>query len=98
MQNCGGPTGEYLNRFVDYARNDLTKYRISNKEFRMSMFLLRREIQISEFFVVFFGGFVVGFCGLDFVFEVSEGDGIAISGDFSDETLLAGVPIYTLVF
>ena len=64
----------------------------------MSRFLLRREVQISEFFVVFFGGFVVGFCGLDFVFEIAERNGIAIGGDFSDETLLAGVPIYTLVF
>ena len=48
--------------------------------------------------MVFFGGFVVGFCGFDFVFEVTEGDSIAVGGDFSDETLLAGVPIYTLVF
>ncbi len=48
--------------------------------------------------MVFFGGFVVGFCGLDFVFEIAERNGIAIGGDFSDETLLAGVPIYTLVF
>ncbi len=64
----------------------------------MSRFLLRREVQISEFFVVFFGGFVVGFCGLDFIFEVTERYCIAIGGNFSNETLLAGVPIYTLVF
>ncbi len=48
--------------------------------------------------MVFFSGFVVGFGGLDFVFEIAERDGIAIGGDFSDETLLAGVPIYTFVF
>ena len=48
--------------------------------------------------MIFFCGFVVGFCGLDFVFEIAEGDGIAIGCDFSDETLLAGVPIYALVF
>ena len=64
----------------------------------MSRFLLGREVQISEFFVIFFGGLVVGLGGLDFVFEVTERDGIAIGGDFSDEALLAGVPIYTFVF
>ena len=64
----------------------------------MSRFLLGRVVQISEFFVVFFSGFVVGLCGLDFVFEVSERYCIAIGCDFSNETLLAGVPIYTFVF
>jgi len=47
--------------------------------------------------VVFFCGFVVGFCGQDFVFEVSEGDGIAIGGYFSDELLFAGVEAYAFV-
>ena len=48
--------------------------------------------------MIFSSGFVVGFGGFDFVFEVTERDGIAISGNFSNETLLAGVPIYTFVF
>jgi len=48
--------------------------------------------------VVFFCGFVVGLCGLDFVFEVSEGDGIAIGCDFGDELLFAGVEAYAFVF
>ena len=48
--------------------------------------------------MVFFCGFVVSFCGFDFVFEVSEGDGIAIGGDFGDELLFAGVEAYTFIF
>ena len=44
------------------------------------------------------GGFVVGFCGLDFIFEVSEGDGIAISCDFGDELLFSGIEAYAFVF
>ena len=48
--------------------------------------------------MIFFGGFVVGPGGFDFVFEIAERNGITIGGDFSDETLLAGVPIYTFVF
>ena len=48
--------------------------------------------------MIFFGGPVVGLGGFDFVFEIAERNGITIGGDFSDETLLAGVPIYTLVF
>jgi len=48
--------------------------------------------------MVLHGGFVVGFCGQDFVFEVSEGDGIAIGGYFGDELLFAGVEAYAFVF
>ena len=48
--------------------------------------------------MVFFCGFVVGFCGLDFIVEISEGDGIAIGGDFGDELLFAGVEAYTFIF
>lgn len=44
------------------------------------------------------GGFVVGFCGFDFVFEVSEGDGIAVGCDFGDELLFSGVEAYAFVF
>ena len=43
------------------------------------------------------GGFVVGLCGLDFVFEISEGDGIAIGGNFGDEPLFAGVEAYAFI-
>jgi hypothetical protein len=56
------------------------------------------EVQVGEFFLVFLGGFVVGLCGLDFVFIISEGDGIAIGGYFCDELLFAGVEAYALVF
>jgi hypothetical protein len=56
------------------------------------------KIKISEFFVVFFGGFVVCLCGLDFVFEVADGDGVAISGYFGDELLFARIKAYALVF
>ena len=81
-----------LNRFLpfDYAQGRLSALGMT--------VILVREVEISEFFVIFYGGFVVGFCGFDFVFEIAERNGIAIGGDFSDETLLAGVPIYTLVF
>ena len=48
--------------------------------------------------MVFFCSFVVGFCGLDFIFEVSECDGFAIGGDFGDELLFAGVEAYTFIF
>ena len=48
--------------------------------------------------MVYFGGFVVGFCGFDFVFEVSEGDGIAVGGDFGNVLLFAGVEAYAFVF
>ena len=60
--------------------------------------LCSREVQISEFFVVFFGGFVVGFCSFDFVFEVTEGDGIAIGCNFSNELLFTGVEAYAFIF
>ena len=48
--------------------------------------------------MVYFCGFVVGLCGLDFIVEISEGDGIAICGDFGDELLFAGVEAYPFVF
>ncbi len=48
--------------------------------------------------MVFFCGFVVGFCGFDFVLEVSEGDGIAIGCNLSNELLFAGVEAYAFVF
>jgi len=48
--------------------------------------------------VVFFCGFVVGFCGQDFVSEVTELDGIAIGGNFGNELLFAGIVAYTFVF
>jgi len=48
--------------------------------------------------VIFSGGFVVGFGGFEFVFEVSECGGIAISGNFNNELLFAGVEAYTVVF
>lgn len=48
--------------------------------------------------MVYFGGFVVCFCGFDFIFEISEGDSFAICGDFGDELLFAGVEAYTFVF
>ena len=48
--------------------------------------------------MVFFCGFVVGFCGFDFVLEVSEGDGIAIGCNLSNELLFAGVEAYTFIF
>ena len=56
------------------------------------------KIEISEFLMILPSGFVVGFCGLDFIVEVSEGDGIAIGCDFGDELLFAGVVAYTFVF
>jgi hypothetical protein len=48
--------------------------------------------------VVYFCGFVVGFCGFDFVFEVSEANGIAVGCDFGDELLFSGVEAYAFVF
>jgi hypothetical protein len=48
--------------------------------------------------VVFFCGFVVGFCSLNFIVEISEGDGIAVGGYFGNELLFAGVEAYTFVF
>ena len=48
--------------------------------------------------MIFYGGPVVGLGGFDFVFEIAERNGIAIGGDFSDETLLAGVEAYAFVF
>ncbi len=56
------------------------------------------EVQIREFFVVYFCCFVVCFCGFDFICEVSEGDGIAVGGYFGNELLFAGVEAYTFVF
>ena len=47
--------------------------------------------------MVFFCGFVVGFCGLDFVFEVSESDGFAIGCDFSNELLFARIEAYAFI-
>jgi len=47
--------------------------------------------------MIFSGRFVVGFRGLDFIFEVSERDGIAISGNFSNELLFAGIEAYTFI-
>ncbi len=47
--------------------------------------------------MVFFCGFVVGLSGLDFVFEISEGDGIAVGGYFSDKLLFAGVEAYAFI-
>ena len=48
--------------------------------------------------MVYFCGFVVGFCGFDFICEVSEGDCIAVGGDFGNELLFAGVEAYAFVF
>ena len=48
--------------------------------------------------MVFLGGFVVCFGGFDFVFEISEGDGIAIGCNFSNELLFTGVVAYAFVF
>ena len=45
----------------------------------------------------FTGGVVVGLCGFALVFEVAEGDGITISGNFRYPLLVAGVPAYTFV-
>lgn len=39
------------------------------------------EVEDGELAVVFFGGAVVGPCGVDFVFEVSELDDLAVDGD-----------------
>jgi hypothetical protein len=59
--------------------------------------ILVGEIQIGEFFVVFFSGFVVGLCGLYFIFEITEGDCITIGGYFGDELLFAGIEAYAFV-
>ena len=48
--------------------------------------------------MVFFCSFVVGLCGLHFVFEVSEGDGFAVGGNFSNELLFARVEAYSFIF
>lgn len=56
------------------------------------------KIEISEFFVVFFCCFVVGFCGPGFIIEVSEFHGISIGGNFCNELLFAGVVAYTFIF
>ena len=47
--------------------------------------------------MVFFGCDIICLCGPDFVFEVSEGDGIAVGGYFGDELLFAGVEAYTFI-
>jgi hypothetical protein len=44
------------------------------------------------------GSFIICLCGLDFIVEVSEGDGITVGGDFSDELFFAGVVAYAFVF
>ena len=47
--------------------------------------------------MVFFGCFIVGLCGFDFVFEVTEGDSIAVGCDFSNELFFTGVVAYAFV-
>jgi len=47
--------------------------------------------------VIFFCCFIICFCGFDFVFEVTEFDGIAVGCDFSDELLFAGVVAYAFI-
>jgi len=66
-------------------------------DLRFQIYELSFKIQCGEFFVIFFGGVVVGLGGLDFVFEVSECDGIAIGGNFSNELIFAGVEAYTFI-
>ncbi len=48
--------------------------------------------------MVFFGGFIVSFCGFNFVIKVTEGDGIAVGCDFGNKLLFSGVEAYTFVF
>ena len=48
--------------------------------------------------MVFFGSGIICLCGLDFIVEVPEGDGIAIGGYFGDELLFTGVEAYAFIF
>ena len=48
--------------------------------------------------MVFFCGIVVGFCGFDFIVEISEGDGFAVGGNVGNELLFAGGEAYTFIF
>ncbi len=51
-----------------------------------------REIQSGEFAMILFCGAVVNLCGLDFVFEVAEVDGFAVSSDFGAPSVFMDMP------
>jgi len=48
--------------------------------------------------VVFLGGTIVDFGGLDFIFVVAKKGGFAIAGDLGAPSLFIGVPGDALVF
>ena len=59
---------------------------------------LIRKIQRCELAVVFFCGFVIRLCGLDFVFEISDEFALAVNVYLSTPFLFAFFPGYTFVF
>lgn len=42
--------------------------------------------------MIFFGGFVVGLGGFDFIFEISDGGCLAVGADFGDPAFFPAVP------
>ena len=70
----------------------------SLKDMKPFGILDQREIQHCKFTVVFFGGFIIGFCGFDFIVEKSNGFAFAIMGYLNVPFLCSFLPAHSFIF
>ncbi len=73
-------------------------FRFAIYDLRFQIYELFFKVKGGEFAMILFGGFVVCFCGLDFVFEVAKADGFAVCCDLNVPSLFISVPGDAFVF